>query len=87
MASTPTSAPVGLSTIGQIALTVTDIERAIEFYRDVLGMKLLFQVPNMGFFACDGIRLMLSGAEKPELDHPSSVLYFSVPDIQARTGN
>jgi len=81
MASTPTSAPVGLSTIGQIALTVTDIERAIEFYRDVLGMKLLFQVPNMGFFACDGIRLMLSGAEKPD-EHYGSVIYFKVPDIQ-----
>jgi methylmalonyl-CoA/ethylmalonyl-CoA epimerase len=70
-----------LSTIGQIGLTVTDIERAVAFYRDVLGMKLLFQVPNMGFFDCDGIRLMLSGAEKPD-EHYGSVIYFKVANIQ-----
>ena len=81
MGSTATAAPFGLATIGQIALTVTDVERAIAFYRDVLGMKLLFQVPNMGFFACDGIRLMISGSEKPE-EHYGSVIYFKVPDIQ-----
>ena len=40
----------GLSAIGQVAITVTDIERAVAFYRDQLGMKLLFQVPKMGFF-------------------------------------
>ncbi len=70
-----------LSTIGQIGLTVTDVERAIAFYRDVLGMKLLFQVPNMGFFDCDGIRLMISGSEKPD-EHYGSVIYFKVANIQ-----
>ena len=74
-----------LATIGQIGLTVTDVERAIAFYRDVLGMKLLFQVPNMGFFDCDGIRLMLSGSEKPD-EHYGSVIYFKVPDIQQAHG-
>ena len=62
-------------------LTVTDVARAIAFYRDVLGMKLLFQVPNLGFFDCGGIRLMLSGSEKPD-EHYGSVIYFKVPDIQ-----
>jgi catechol 2,3-dioxygenase-like lactoylglutathione lyase family enzyme len=81
MESTAAAAPFGLATIGQIALTVTDVDRAIAFYRDVLGMKLLFQVPNMGFFACDGIRLMLSGSEKPD-EHYGSVIYFKVPDIR-----
>ena len=76
-----TSASFGLGTIGQIALTVTDIGRAVAFYRDVLGMKLLFQVPNIGFFACDGVRLMLSAAEKPD-EHFGSVIYFKVPDIR-----
>jgi methylmalonyl-CoA/ethylmalonyl-CoA epimerase len=71
----------GLSTIGQIAMTVTDVDRAIAFYRDTLGMKLLFQVPNMGFFDCAGVRLMLSGAEKPGEIY-SSVIYFKVGDIQ-----
>ena len=81
MESTAAAAPFGLATIGQIALTVTDVDRAIAFYRDVLGMKLLFQVPNMGFFACDGVRLMLSGSEKPD-EHYGSVIYFKVPDIR-----
>ena len=67
------AAPLALGTIGQIAITVTEVDRAIAFYRDVLGMNLLFQVPNMGFFACDGVRLMISGAEKSG-DRYSSVI-------------
>jgi len=72
----------GLSSIGQIAITTTNLERAVAFYRDTLGMKLLFQVPGLAFFDCAGIRLMLSGAEKPG-DQYSSVVYFRVPDILA----
>ncbi|HUB82530.1 MAG TPA: VOC family protein [Bryobacteraceae bacterium] len=81
MESPAATAPFGLSTIGQIGLTATDVERGIVFYRDVLGMTLLFQVPNMAFFACSGIRLMLSASEKPG-EHYSSVLYFKVADIR-----
>lgn len=73
-------APFGLSIIGQIAVTVTDVDRAVAFYRDQLGMKFLFQFPGMGFFDCSGVRLMLSTAEKPA-DQYSSVVYFKVPDI------
>jgi catechol 2,3-dioxygenase-like lactoylglutathione lyase family enzyme len=69
-----------LSAIGQIGTTVSDVERAVGFYRDRLGMKLLFQVPNMAFFDCAGVRLMLSGSETGETY--SSILYFKVPDIQ-----
>ncbi|MEP6743221.1 MAG: VOC family protein, partial [bacterium] len=76
----------GLSAIEQIAVNAHDIERAVGFYRDKLGMKLLFSVPpNLAFFDCDGIRLMLSLPAKPEFDHPSSVLYFNVDDIQQAT--
>lgn len=73
----------GLSAIGQIAITVRDLKQATAFYRDTLGMKLLFEVSNMSFFDCGGVRLMMSTAEKPEFDHPASILYFRVPDIQA----
>ncbi len=73
----------GLSTIGQIAVNAHDLERAVDFYRDRLGMKHLFSVPpQMAFFDCDGLRLMLSLPEKPEFDHPSSILYFKVDNIQ-----
>ena len=73
----------GLSTIEQIAVNAHDIERATVFYRDKLGMKHLFSVPpNLAFFDCDGIRLMLSLPAKPEFDHPSSIIYFNVADLQ-----
>jgi methylmalonyl-CoA/ethylmalonyl-CoA epimerase len=71
----------GLSQIGQIALTVSDIGRAVTFYRDSLGMRFLFEVPNLAFFDCDGIRLMLSLPEKAA-EGSSSVIYFKVADIQ-----
>jgi len=73
----------GLSAIGQIAVNAHDINRAIDFYRDKLGMKFLFTAPpGLAFFDCDGIRLMLSRPAKPEFDHPSSIIYFNVDDIQ-----
>ena len=76
----------GLSSIGQIAVNAHDVDRAIEFYRDKLGMKHLFSAPpNLDFFDCDGIRLMLSLPAKPEFDHPSSIIYFNVDDIQQAT--
>ncbi len=75
---------IGLGAIGQIAVNAHDVERAVKFYRDALGMRLLFEVPpKMAFFDCEGIRLMLSLPEKPEFDHPSSILYFKVEDIHA----
>jgi methylmalonyl-CoA/ethylmalonyl-CoA epimerase len=75
---------LSLSQIGQISVTVHDLDRAVAFYRDVLGMKFLFQAPpKLAFFDCGGIRLMLSLPEKAELDHPGSILYYKVDDIQA----
>jgi methylmalonyl-CoA/ethylmalonyl-CoA epimerase len=72
---------LGLGAIGQIAMTARDIPRAVRFYRDALGMRLLFEVPpNMAFFDCAGVRLMLSLPEGQH-DHPGSVLYFRVEDI------
>jgi len=73
----------GLSTIGQIAVNAHDLDRATAFYRDALGMMLLFAVPpKMAFFDCDGIRLMLALPEKPEFDHASSIIYFNVEEIK-----
>ena len=72
----------GLSTIRQISVNVHDVKKAIDFYRDTLGMKFLFEVPNMAFFDCDGVRLMLALPDRPEFDHPSPIIYFKVLDIQ-----
>jgi predicted enzyme related to lactoylglutathione lyase len=73
----------GLSRIGQIFINVHDLARAVTFYRDSLGMKFLFEVPRMAFFDCGGVRLMLGLADRPEFDHPASILYYRVDDIEA----
>ena len=72
---------IGISRLGQIAINVRDLDRSTAFYRDVLGLPLLFTAGSLAFFDCGGVRLMLSPPEKPEFDHPGSVLYFTVPDI------
>jgi methylmalonyl-CoA/ethylmalonyl-CoA epimerase len=74
---------IGISRIGQIAINAHDLDRATAFYRDKLGLPLLFAAGKLAFFDCGGVRLMLDVAEKPEFDHLSSILYFSVPDIAA----
>lgn len=73
----------GIRRIGQIAVTVRDTARAKAFYRDVLGIRHLFDAPDMAFFDCAGVRLMLAVPESGEFDHPSSILYLDVPDIRA----
>ncbi len=72
----------GLHTIGQIHVSVSDVDRSVEFYRDVLGIPFLFQVPGqpMAFFDCDGVRLYLGQPESPKF-RSSPVLYFKVEDL------
>ena len=72
----------GLSAIGQIAVQVQDLDRAVAFYRDQLGLPFLFQAPpGLAFFDAEGVRLMLS---RPEGDAGgTSILYFTVEDISA----
>jgi methylmalonyl-CoA/ethylmalonyl-CoA epimerase len=72
---------IGLGRIRQIAIIVQDLERATKFYREVLGMKFLFEVPGLSFFDADGIRLMLGKADNPEVERASSLLYYLVSDI------
>ena len=74
-----------LATLQQVSVNVHDLKRAVNFYKEKLGVRHLFDAgPHMSFFMCDmGVRLMLAIPEKPEFDHASSVLYFKVDDIQA----
>ena len=74
---------ISLGEIGQISVNVHNLDRAVAFYRDTLGVKHIFTVPpKMAFFDCGGIRLMLAIPERPDLDHPSSILYFKVRNIE-----
>lgn len=72
----------GLSAIGQVSVTVQDLDRAVSFYRDQLGMPFLFQVPYMAFFDCSGVRLLLNIPEERSEDIHTSILYYRVEDIQ-----
>jgi methylmalonyl-CoA/ethylmalonyl-CoA epimerase len=78
-----TSSP-GITRIGQVAVVVHDLPRAVAFYRDVLGLRFLFEAPpGLAFFDCGGTRIMLTPPEGPDERQYSSILYYEVPDIQA----
>jgi methylmalonyl-CoA/ethylmalonyl-CoA epimerase len=68
--------------IGQIGVSIKNVENAIEFYKEVLGLPLLFSTESMAFFECNGQRLLLSHPEKDEFANSSSVIYFQVEDIK-----
>jgi methylmalonyl-CoA/ethylmalonyl-CoA epimerase len=74
---------VGWQGLGQVAVAVRDLEKQTAFYRDTLGFAFLFQIPDAVFFQTGSVRLMLTKPEKPEFDHPASILYYKVADIQA----
>src|SRR6266403_622470 len=63
----PAASSLGIKNIGQISIIVHDLQRATAFYRDTLGLPLLFTAPNLAFFDCGGVRLMLGPAETPDL--------------------
>ena len=69
--------------LAQVAFSVTDLDRAVTFYRDVLGLTFLFNAPpKMAFLQCGPTRLMLSAHGGGESEsHP--ILYYAVTDIQA----
>ena len=80
MTQQPDAAPWHIS---QVALNVDDLEAAVAFYRDTLGIPLIAQAgPRLAFFDCDGVRLMLSG--NPGTAAAGCTLYFKVPDIDQR---
>jgi catechol 2,3-dioxygenase-like lactoylglutathione lyase family enzyme len=64
----------------QVALTTRDMERSKRFYRDVLGLPLLFETGGMMFFDLEGTRLLI-GTENAGHSPGGSVLYFDAPDI------
>lgn len=72
-----------LGPLGQIGVTVADLETMTAFYRDALGLPFLFAAPGMSFFDCAGVRLMLSRPEGGHEHRHGSILYFRVGDIAA----
>jgi methylmalonyl-CoA/ethylmalonyl-CoA epimerase len=82
MSPETTAAAVQIGEIGQVALTVRDLARAKQFYRDVLGMAFLFDAGTLAFFQCGAVRLMLGLAEKP-VTPAGTILYFKMDDVRA----
>lgn len=72
---------LGDARIGQIAIRAKDLERATAFYRDTLGFRFLFSIPNGSFFDCGGVRLFVDLPEGERFDHEASIVYFKVDDI------
>jgi methylmalonyl-CoA/ethylmalonyl-CoA epimerase len=73
----------GLGAIGQIALQVSDADRAEAFYRDALGLPLLFRFGDLVFFDCGGVRLLLEGGHEPRgPGHASFCIYLRTPQIE-----
>lgn len=70
--------------LSQVHVSVTDIDAAVVFYRDVLGLEFLFEVPeqSMAFLDLDGVRLYLGKAESPDFES-APLLYLSVDDLAA----
>jgi methylmalonyl-CoA/ethylmalonyl-CoA epimerase len=70
--------------VGQLAIPVTDLERAVTFYRDVLGLRFLFRAPpGLAFLQCGEVRLMLSQVPPGATEPAVGVVYYRVPDLDA----
>ncbi len=70
------------ATVGQVLIPVDDFDRGVAFYRDVLGLPLLFEAPpQMAFFQCGSVRLLVGVLPPGEPAQRGSAIYFQVPDI------
>lgn len=71
--------------VGQIAITVSDVDEALGFYRDILGLQFLFQAgPNLAFLSTGNLRLMLSTPQGEGEVGANSILYFKTVNIEQR---
>jgi catechol 2,3-dioxygenase-like lactoylglutathione lyase family enzyme len=67
--------------VGQIAVPVKNLDQAVQFYKEKLGLPHLFSSNGLAFFDCNGLRLLLSVPEKEEFTQSSSIIYFQVENI------
>jgi methylmalonyl-CoA/ethylmalonyl-CoA epimerase len=73
--------PFALNRIGQIAITVADVDRAEAFYRDTLGLRHLYRFGDLTFFDCAGVRLLIERAADPAHTASASPIYFACADL------
>ncbi len=70
-----------ITAIGQISRTVSNIQTAEHWYRDLLGLKHLYTYGQLAFFDCNGVRLFLSESKEPA--STDSIIYFKTQDIKS----
>ena len=83
---TAATLPIGISRLGQVAINVHDLDRATAFYRDILGLPLLFTTGALSFFDCGGVRLMLTPRRSPSSTTPAQFSTLLYPTSPAHTG-
>ena len=72
------------ATVAQLMIPVEDFEKGVAFYRDTLGLPFLFAAPpQMAFFNCGGVRLLVGVLPAGQKAQRGSAIYFQVPDIRA----
>jgi methylmalonyl-CoA/ethylmalonyl-CoA epimerase len=70
--------------VGQLLIRVDDFEKGVAFYRDILGLPFLFAAqPQMAFFNCGGVRLLVGVTPPGQKPQRASAIYFQVADIHA----
>jgi methylmalonyl-CoA/ethylmalonyl-CoA epimerase len=69
--------------VGQIAVPIKNLDRAVQFYKEILGLPHLFSSNGLAFFDCNSLRLLLSVPENNEYAQSSSIIYFQVENIHA----
>ena len=74
---------IALSKIAQVAVQTSDLARAIAFYRDALGLKLMFEAGGMAFFDAGGVRLLVGPMFKDTPPSGDVVIYFDAGDWAA----
>lgn len=74
---------MNISGIGQVSIAISDLEKAVYFYQKILKLELLFEVPpNLAFFDCGGVRLMLTTLQGEKEDHNTSAIYYRISEIE-----
>jgi len=72
------------ATVAQVMIPIEDFDRGTAFYRDTLGIPFLFAAPpQMAFFQCGSVRLLVGVMPPGQQAQRGSAIYFQVPDIQA----
>jgi len=70
--------------IGQLLIPVGNLEKGVAYYRDVLGLPFMFSAPpQMAFFNCGGVRLLVGVMPTGQEAQRGSTIYFQVTDIHA----